>query len=238
MTFMENKIDLSVVILGYRAGESIKEFALKTKEIVRKLTLNYEIVLVGNYIENSDDKTKEIIEMFVADKPDFKSICKPKKGMMGWDMKEGLKITSGKYICVIDGDGQFPVEDIGKCYNEIIKGEYDLVKTYRSRRNDGFYRKLISKVYNFIFSILFSGIKSKDVNSKPKMFTRKAYELMRLESDDWFIDAEIMLQINKNKMRFYEFPTEFYELSGRASFVKFKAISEFVKNLIAYKLKK
>ncbi|RLD52570.1 MAG: hypothetical protein DRI94_02670 [Bacteroidetes bacterium] len=235
---MEANINLSVIILGYRAGDSIKEFAQKTKEIVRKLTSSFEIILVGNYIENSEDKTKDIIEKFVDDNPDFISICKPKKGMMGWDMKEGLNISTGKYICVIDGDGQFPIESIEKCYKEIIRGEYDLVKTYRSRRNDGFYRKLISKVYNFIFSVLFSGIKSKDVNSKPKMFTREAYEIMNLKSDDWFIDAEIMLKINENKMKFYEFPVEFYELSGRASFVKFKAIFEFVKNLISYKLKK
>lgn len=235
---MENKIELSVVILGYRAGESIKTFALKTKDIVQKLTSGFEIILVGNYIENSEDKTKDIIENFVADRDCFKSICKPKKGMMGWDMKEGLKITTGKYICVIDGDGQFPVKSIEKCYKEIIKGDFDLVKTYRSKRNDSFYRKLISKVYNFIFSTLFSGIKSKDVNSKPKMFTREAYQQMKLKSDDWFIDAEIMLKINENNMKFYEFPVEFYELSGRASFVKFKAIFEFMKNLIKYKLKK
>lgn len=235
---MGANINLSVIILGYRAGDSIKEFAQKTKEIVRKLTSSFEIILVGNYIENSEDKTKDIIEKFVDTNPDFISICKPKKGMMGWDMKEGLTISTGKYICVIDGDGQFPIESIEKCYKEIIRGEYDLVKTYRSRRNDGFYRKLISKVYNFIFSVLFSGIKSKDVNSKPKMFTREAYEIMNLKSDDWFIDAEIMLKINENKMKFYEFPVEFYELSGRASFVKFKAIFEFVKNLISYKFKK
>ncbi len=235
---MINNIELSVVILGYRAGESIKEFAKKTKETAEKLTSNFEIILVGNYIEDSDDKTKDIIEEFVSENPDFKSICKPKKGMMGWDMKEGLKISRGNYICVIDGDGQFPVESIQECFNIIKKGEFDLVKTYRKRRNDGFYRKFISKVYNLLFSILFSGIKSKDVNSKPKMFTRKAYNLMNLQSDDWFIDAEIMLKINENKMKFYEFPVEFYELTGRASFVKFKAVFEFIRNLIKYKFKK
>ncbi len=111
---MEANINLSVIILGYRAGDSIKEFAQKTKEIVRKLTSSFEIILVGNYIENSEDKTKDIIEKFVDDNPDFISICKPKKGMMGWDMKEGLNISTGKYICVIDGDGQFPIESIEK----------------------------------------------------------------------------------------------------------------------------
>ena len=236
--YNEQEVELSVVILAYRAGESIKEFAQHTQSLIKSVSSNYEIVLVGNYIEGTSDNTKEVIEEIVVNNSDFKSICKAKKGMMGWDMREGLKITKGKYICVIDGDGQFPVDSIVKCYNEIIKGEYDLVKTYRSKRNDSYYRKFISKIYNITFSILFPGIKSKDVNSKPKIFTRKAYELMKLQSDDWFIDAEIMLRINENAMKFYEFPVEFYELSGRASFVKFKAVFEFLNNLISYKLKK
>lgn len=236
--FNERKVELSVVILAYRAGESIKDFAQRTQGLIKSVTSNYEIVLVGNYIEGSDDNTKEVIEEIVQNNSDFKSICKPKKGMMGWDMREGLKITDGKYICVIDGDGQFPIDSIVRCYNEIVKGEYDLVKTFRSKRNDSYYRKFISKIYNITFSILFPGIKSKDVNSKPKMFTREAYELMDLKSDDWFIDAEIMLKINENNMKFFEFPIEFYELSGRASFVKFKAVFEFLKNLISYKFKK
>ena len=157
--------------------------------------------------------------------------------MMGWDMKEGLAICRGNYLCVIDGDGQFPIENITKCYNEIKKGTYDLVKTYRIKREDGFYRKSISKIYNFLFSILFSSIDSKDINSKPKIFTRKAYNQMNLTSDDWFIDAEIMLEVKRLGISFYEFPTEFLSLNDRQSFVKFSAILEFVKNLFLFKFK-
>jgi glycosyltransferase involved in cell wall biosynthesis len=234
---MNKEIDLSIVILCYRSGETIREFAKMAESIAKKLTSDYEMILVGNYLEGSDDNTKEVVQSLADENPKFKAICKPKKGMMGWDMKEGLKAASGNYICVIDGDGQFPLESIEKCYKEIITGEYDLVKTYRNKRNDSLYRKFISKVYNFIFAVLFPGLKSHDINSKPKIFTRKAYTLMNLQSDDWFIDAEIMLSIRKQKMKFCEFPTEFHELSTRSSFVKFKAILEFIKNLIAYRIK-
>jgi dolichol-phosphate mannosyltransferase len=60
---------------------------------------------------------------------------------------------------------------------------------------------------------------------------------MNLTSDDWFIDAEIMIEIKRLGVPFFEFPTEFHELSGRKSFVKFSAIFEFIRNLILFKLK-
>jgi glycosyltransferase involved in cell wall biosynthesis len=157
--------------------------------------------------------------------------------MMGWDMKEGLSIATGNYLCVIDGDGQFPIDNITKCYSIIKEGKYSLVKTYREKREDGFYRTIISIIYNKLFAILFSGLNSKDVNSKPKMMTRHIYNQMNLTSDDWFIDAEIMIQIKKIGASFYEFPTHFYSLKGRKSFVKFSAIFEFIRNLILFKLK-
>jgi glycosyltransferase involved in cell wall biosynthesis len=234
---MAEEINLSVVILCYRSGESIIEFANNTQERIKNLTSSYEIILVGNYFEDSDDNTKEVVEGIAAKDHHFKAVCYPKKGMMGWDMKSGMDRAVGQYICVIDGDGQFPIESLDLCYKEIIKGEYDLVKTYRITRGDGIYRKTISKVYNFLFTLLFPGLNAKDINSKPKIFTKKAYKEFNLTSDDWFIDAEIMIRARRLKLKIKDFPVEFLKLENRQSFVKFGAILEFVKNLIIFRIK-
>lgn len=234
---MAEEINLSVVILCYRSGESIIQFANNTQERIKNLTSSYEIILVGNYFEDSDDNTKEVVEGIAAKDHHFKAVCYPKKGMMGWDMKSGLDRAVGQYICVIDGDGQFPIESLDLCYKEIIKGEYDLVKTYRISRGDGVYRKTISKVYNFLFTLLFPGLNAKDINSKPKIFTKKAYKEFNLTSDDWFIDAEIMIRARRLKLKIKDFPVEFLKLENRQSFVKFGAILEFVKNLIIFRIK-
>jgi glycosyltransferase involved in cell wall biosynthesis len=230
-------IELSIVILCYRSEDSIIPFAQRTKEHAATLCKDFEIVLVGNYWEGSSDRTKEVVENIAAQDPVFRAICEPKEGMMGWDMRKGLENARGKYICVIDGDGQFPIESIAQCYHKIKEGKHGLVKTYREQRGDGIYRKTISGVYNFIFMLLFNNLRSKDVNSKPKILTREAFEQLDLYSDDWFIDAEVMIQMGRNNIPFYEFPVVFKELEGRRSFVKVGAIFEFLKNLISYRLK-
>lgn len=233
---MPEQVELSVIILCYRSGVAVVDFIKKAEELVQTLTDSYELVLVANYIEGSDDRTRDYVLKIERENSRCKALCKPKEGMMGWDMRSGMDAANGKYICVIDGDGQFPIDSISACFREIRTGKYDLVKTYRTKRGDGFYRRTISKVYNILFSVLFPGIGSKDANSKPKILKSSAYQQMSLKSDDWFIDAEIMLNIRDKKMTFFELPIEFYELEGRSSFVKPEAIWEFVKNLYQYRV--
>lgn len=231
-----SNIELSVVVLCYRAEEDIIPFVGQLKKIIPTLTDKFEIVLVGNYFPGTADRTKEIVEKLAHQDENIKAITKPKKGMMGWDMLEGVKASAGDYICIIDGDGQFPVESIETCFTMIKQQNLDLVKTYRLKRFDGNNRIFLSKVYNLFFRLLFPNLNSKDVNSKPKIIHRRAIDKMQLHSTDWFIDAEIMINVRRYEMKFNEFPISFYKIN-RSSFVKIGAVYEFIKNLIIYRIK-
>ena len=125
---MPNQIELSIIILCYRSEEAIVEFADRTRKLAEELTNNFEIILVANFFEDSGDRTGDIVKEIAEKNSRYRVVSKPKKGMMGWDMKEGLDIASGKYLCVIDGDGQFPIESIAHCFREIKTEKYGLVK--------------------------------------------------------------------------------------------------------------
>lgn len=198
---------------------------------------SFEIILVANY-DNDKDTTPQISQ-FIQQKYDFvKSITKKKEGKMGWDMRMGMEAASGQYICVLDGDGQMPVSDVVTVFNIINKGQYDLVKTYRHYRYDGFYRTLISKVYNILFTIIYRPkVAIKDVNSKPKILSRTAFDQLNLISNDWFTDAEIMIQALKLNFRICQVSTVFYKNERRKSYVGFNTIFEFIYNLFYYRLK-
>jgi glycosyltransferase involved in cell wall biosynthesis len=147
-------------------------------------------------------------------------------------------MARGRYILAIDGDGQMPEYDIIRVYQKIKSENLDLVKTYRLKRGDSSWRKIISWCYNVVFNLLFPGIGSSDINSKPKIIKREKYLLLNLSDDGWCIDAEIMLQAKKLKFSIGEIPTVFLGLQGkRRSFVKLQAIIEFIKFLTLYRFR-
>ena len=233
----QSNIELSVVVLGYRAGEVLKIFVAQVIESLIRNNISYQLVLVGNYWPNTDDKTLEIIRELARVNKNIKPVIKEKEGGMGWDLRSGLEAADGKYIAFIDGDGQMPAEDVVKVYQKIKNSDLDLVKTCRYIRYDEKWRKAISFFYNLLFKVLFPGLNAKDINSKPKIFTKKFYDKMELKSDDWFADAEIMIEARRLKAKIGEVPTIFKKNEHRPSFVKFSAIFEFIKNFIIYRIR-
>ncbi|MFA4872440.1 MAG: glycosyltransferase family 2 protein [Patescibacteria group bacterium] len=230
--------ELSIVILCYRAGDAVRDFISRTIVILAEGGIpDYELVLVGNFMEGSGDRTPRIVAELAATYPKVVYLAEPKQGMMGWDMRKGLEKARGAYLAVIDGDGQMPIADLVKVYTKIKNERLDMVKTYRLQRGDSILRKTISFIYNLFFHALFPGLNVRDINAKPKIFTRAVYERMWLESNDWFIDAEIMIEARRLHLRIGEIPTVFLGLTGRRSFVKMRAINEFLINLIRYRIR-
>lgn len=206
----------------------------RLQRTLSRCNFSWELVLVGNYVEGSDDETPQVVKKLAERSDNIRTVIRPKEGMMGWDMRMGLDAARGTYIGVIDGDGQFPPESIIACLLKCELEDLDLTKTYRVIRDDGLYRRFISTVYNGIFSLLF-GFKVRDINSKPKIIRRDKYELLHLESDDWFADAEIIIRARELGLKIGETPVHFKSNDNRGSFVKPKAILEFSSNLLKYR---
>lgn len=224
----------SLVVLCYRSGENIIPFVERLQRTLSRCNFSWEIVLVGNYVEGTDDETPHVVAKLAEQSQNIRTVIRPKQGMMGWDMRMGLDAARGTYIGVIDGDGQFPPESIVACLLKCELEDLDLTKTYRVIRDDGLYRRLISLVYNALFSLLF-GFKVRDINSKPKIIRRDKYELLNLQSDDWFADAEIIIRARELGLKIGETPVHFSANDARGSFVKPKAVLEFTSNLLRYR---
>jgi len=229
--------EISVVVLAYRSAETITDFVESLVESLEQESLHWEIILVGNYFEGKGDQTPDVINEIAVRETRIKVVAKIKKGMMGWDMKTGLQAATGKTIAIIDGDGQMPSGDVVRVYNAMKEKGLDFAKTYRTKRNDGSYRKLISVVYNYLFKIMFPGVKAWDMNSKPKIMTREFYDKLKLESNGWFIDAEIMIVARRLNIKMGEIETVFHSMDSRPSFVKPLSILEFLFNLFVYRIK-
>lgn len=230
--------ELSVVVLCYRSGGAARSFAARLGKTLLDAGIdNYQLVLVGNYVDGSGDTTPDVVRELAAGDPRIVCSAVVKQGMMGWDLRSGLALATGEYLAVIDGDGQVLVEDLVRVYRLLRERGLDLAQTYRKQRGDGLKRKLFSLGLNGLFHLLFPGLPVRDINAKPKILTRAAFERMTLQSDDWFIDAEILIEARRLGLRIGEIETEFLGLTGRRSFVNMAAVFEFLRNLLRYRIR-
>lgn len=228
---------LSFVILCYRSGKQIIPFVEQLHRDSSMFSFNWELILVANYWPYMDDDTPHVAKELAGRLENVRVVAEQKKGHMGWDMRRGLDACRGRYIGVIDGDGQFPLEAIFSCFMKIVNDDLDFVKTYRVRRYDGLLRRFMSGMYNTLFTLLYpKGRGLHDVNGKPKIMKRSLYRRMNLKSNDWFIDAEIILKALEMDCRIYEIPVVFKSLDKRESFVRMTTAFEFFKNLVFYRL--
>lgn len=229
--------ELSVVILCYHSADIVRDLVAQVERELEEARVDYELVLVGNFMPgDTKDRTPEVLKDLAKDKPRFRVVAKEKEGMMGWDMRSGLEAATGRHIAVIDGDGQMPMSDVMKVYRVLQVGKYDLVKTFRAQRQDGAYRRTISGIYNFLFRLMYPAAHVfRDINSKPKIMTREAYQKIHLVSNDWFTDAEIMIEALRHDLSVGEVSTVFYRNERRGTFVPFSALWEFLSNLLYYR---
>ena len=96
-------------------------------------------------------------------------------------------------------------------------------------------RKIASIGYNLLLRLLFS-LDVKDVNSKPKLMTRKIYKGLSLTSKDWFIDSELLLKACSKKLKIVEVPVIYKKREKGKSTVKLGIIKDLFIDAIKFKI--
>ena len=97
-----------------------------TKEILKKLENVYPMILI------SDDSRKYYSKAVI----------------------DGIKKADGNYLLIKDSDGQCDPKDILNFWS--VKENSDLVNGYRYPRYDFAYRRFISKIFYYLYKILFN----------------------------------------------------------------------------------
>jgi glycosyltransferase involved in cell wall biosynthesis len=231
-------IELSAIVLGYRAGNDLLNVVEPLYELLGSEGISFELVIVANYWPDTPDGTADVARAFAETHDHVVVVARPKEGAMGWDARRGLDAAVGEYLVVIDGDSQNPVVDVLRAYRVLRDSGADVVKGRRTLRHDGPYRRVVSLAYNVAFRLMFRTKGLWDINGKPKGLRRSAYEQLSLASDDWFIDAEIVLAARERGLRIEELPVEFPRNDRRASLVRPWAIWEFVVNMLRARFRK
>jgi hypothetical protein len=195
---------------------------------------SFELVLVLN---GPEDNTPAIAARLAEEFPEVTLVSLPKNRGYGGGLLAGLSVARGPVVGILDGDEQVASEDVALIFNRAVREPYDLVKARRTLREDGWQRLAVTKIYNFLFALLFGRLSS-DINGKPKVLKRSALDRLRLTAADWFIDAEIMIQASRLQLSVDEIPVAFRRRKSGSSNVRLETLVEFLKNMWKYRYAK
>lgn len=228
------KVDLGVLCYNEsRNLSSILETIVKIKQDLPEVDL--QVMVINN---GSTDATEELLLEIEKEKNFVRHIKIPVNKGYGFGVRAGLAELTGDVVGFMWGDNQFDASILKTMIQAFLDNpSVQMAKTYRTKRYDGRSRLIVSKIYQIIFRLLY-GIYTRDINSGPKLFRKNFFEkLLPLHSDDWFVDAELMIKTVRNckPENVVEFPIIFYPRKFGKSNVKFSACFQFLFNLLKYK---
>jgi len=146
-------MNISVVIPVYGCKAALNELHERLTETLKKITDEYEIILVNDACPQN---SWEIIE----------KICAKDNNVVGIEMARnfgqiraitaGLDQSKGDWVVVMDCDLQDRPEEIINLYEKAQEG-YDVVFARRTERKDSFLKVLVSKAFYKIYSFASDG---------------------------------------------------------------------------------
>lgn len=229
---------LSVVIPAYNEEKRIKTTLKDVNAYLSKQDYDYEIIVVVN---NSHDKTYEIVKDLEATSINKASAMNLKEGGKGNAVKRGiLEKASGDIIMFMDADNATPISEIEKFLPYFDKG-YDIVIGSRYtnpklvKHKQPIYRVVLSRLSNILIQFLaIPGIK--DTQLGFKAFTKKsAKDIFKIVSIlRWGFDMEVLTIGLAHNYKIKEVGVSWTEHGG--SHVPLKAYIESLVDLLKIKI--
>jgi len=188
-------MNLFVVIPAYNEEETIS----RVIKGVKKYTENIIVVDDG-----STDST-----LLILKKIDAYVLQHQINLGKGAALKTGCQAAirlGAEIIITIDGDGQHEPSEIPKLTSKLKKENLDIILGARQMNKNMpklmlFGNKFLNKIIN-----LFLNTPLADTQSGFKAFTSQTYQKIKWQSSDYSVETEIIMRINKNKLKYQEVP--------------------------------
>jgi len=186
---------VSVVLPALNEEANIGPMIEATASALTRLDLDHEIIVVD---DGSTDSTLTVARSHAASFPRVVVLSHGSNRGYGAAIRTGFSTAAKDLVFYTDADRQFDVGDL-EGFLPLI-ADHDLVIGFRIDRNDPIVRSIFSWGYNRLVGLAFR-IQVRDVNCAFKLMRREALERIQLQSDDFFIDTEIIAAARKCNFR-------------------------------------
>ncbi|MBU3964453.1 glycosyltransferase family 2 protein [Patescibacteria group bacterium] len=143
---------ISFIIPIYNESGNIPELYRRLKKAIESdfRDFDYEIIFVD---DGSNDNSFDLIEGLHNQNTKVKAIKFSRNFGHHIAITAGLDIAVGDFVVMMDGDLQDQPEEIIKLWNKLQQG-YDVVYAQRKNKKFGYFKKVTSKLFNFLIKKL------------------------------------------------------------------------------------
>ncbi len=224
---------ISIVVPIYNEENTIARVILLAEVVAKKYTRDYEIIVVN---DGSTDRTLEILETLQKEYSFIKIYSHAKNRGIGEALRTAYTYVTKDFIFLNSADEQVLMTELEKFIPYAL--DYQIVIGNRKNRKDGVIRIGVAWIYRYLLSLLFGTDIAWDINSM-KLYQKKVFSELVLESKSAFIEAEIILKGMEKGYRIKTVDIEHASRSfGNGSGNKWRAVSRQLKDLFLYTLKK
>ena len=195
---------VSICIPCYNAEREMLKCYQKLSGVLRQSNFSYEIIFAQ---DGSTDRTEEIgLKLAQRDRKVI-FISFPRRMGKGFGLRNCFKVARGKYLIVYDVDCPVAPEAIIEMIKSAEKERYDIILCRRKILNYPLLRRVASKGYLILTRILFHH-KFKDLQAGFKLIRKEVVEELKLESDGFVIDTELVVKAYREGFKIGEMEFE------------------------------
>jgi glycosyltransferase involved in cell wall biosynthesis len=164
----QSEVEVSLVLPAYNEQDNIALVLADSVRALEALGRPWEVLVIDNH---SGDDTAGVVARFAHGEPRVRLIRHECNRLYSGSCKTGMQQARGRYVAIMDSDGQFTAADLPR-FLARLEGGANLVFGWRRRRRDPLGRKLISVVFNML-GRLWLGFELHDLNVGLRMFDRR-----------------------------------------------------------------
>jgi glycosyltransferase involved in cell wall biosynthesis len=195
---------LSIIVPVYNEIRFLPELIKKVLEV----PYNKEIIIAD---DGSTDGTAEYLK--ALQEGDARVVYHEKNLGKGAAIRNCLGNAKGDIIIIQDADLEYDPRDYHGLLEPILEGKADVV--YGSRFLGGphrvhFFWHYVGNKLITLISNIFTNLNLTDVETGYKVFVKKVFDDIKIESNRFGFEPEITAKLAKNNYRIYEVPISYY----------------------------
>ncbi len=219
---------VSLVIPALNEEGTICQALCEADIALSQVAAEYEIIAVD---DGSSDSTGRIALNEAAKRPRVRLLQHSRNQGYGAALRTGFQAARFELVAFTDADCQFDLTDLIRLLP--LTRRYDLVCGRRLNRQDSLRRRFLSWGYNRLVRWLLRS-PVRDIDCAFKVFHRKKLKAILPDSDDFFVNAEMLTKAHRQGMSITEIGVRHRPRAQGRSKVSWRAIPRTLKALLSF----